>query len=93
MRNTGWALTDDAIFFRSGWPGRNTSAVRFVNIQTVSMKQSPFDRRYGMAAVSVDTAGAGSVGHRVQIPYLDARVAEETLHRLYAEGCATEFRW
>ena len=67
--------------------------VRFVNMQTVSMKQSPFDRRAGMAAVAVDTAGAGSIGHRVQIPYLDARVAAETLRRLYAESCATEFRW
>ena len=93
VRNAGWALTDDAIFFRSGWPGRNTSVVRFANMQTVSMKQSPFDRRYGMARVAVDTAGAGAVGHRVEIPYLDARVAAQTLHRLYAEGCASEFRW
>jgi putative membrane protein len=93
VQGAGWALTDDAIFFRSGWPGRNTSVVRFVNLQTVSMKQSPFDRRYGMAAVAVDTAGAGSIGHRIEIPYLDTRVAAETLRRLYAEGCANEFRW
>jgi putative membrane protein len=93
VRNAGWALTDDAIFFRSGWPGRHTSVVRFVNVQTVSLKQSPFDRRYGMATVAVDTAGAGSIGHRVAIPFLDARVAAETLRRLYAESCATEFRW
>lgn len=67
--------------------------VRFAHMQTVSLRESPFDRRYGMAAVAVDTAGAGSTGHRVEVPYLDARVAAETLRRLYAEGCATEFRW
>jgi putative membrane protein len=93
VRNAGWALTDDAIFFRSGWPGLNTSVVRFVNMQTVSLKQSPFDRRNRMAAVTVDTAGAGTLGHRIAIPYLDERVAAETLRRLYLESCATEFRW
>jgi len=93
VRNAGWALTDKAIFFRSGWPGRHTSVVRFANMQTVSLKQSPFDRRYGMAALAVDTAGAGNLGHRIQIPYLDADVAAKTLRRLYDETCATEFRW
>jgi putative membrane protein len=93
VRNAGWALTDDAIFYRSGWPGRSTSVVRFVNLQTVAMKQSPFDRRSGMATVTVDTAGAGNIGHRVAIPYLDAGVAAEMLRRLYDECRATEFRW
>ena len=93
VRNAGWALTDDAIYFRSGWPGRNTSVVRLGSVQTASMKTSPFDRRSGMATLAVDTAGAGTVGHRIQIPYLDATVAAVTLRRLYTAGCATEFRW
>jgi len=93
VRNAGWALTDEAIFFRSGWPGHQTSVVRFVNVQTASMRQSPFDRRSGMATLTVDTAGAGTIGHRVQIPYLDAGVAAQTLHRLYAECRATDFCW
>jgi putative membrane protein len=92
VRSAGWALTDDAIFFRSGWPGRSTSVVRFANMQTVSLSQSPFDRRNGMATLAVDTAGAG-MGHKVEIPYLEASIAARTLGRLYAEGCATEFRW
>lgn len=93
VRTAGWAMTDHAIFFRSGWPGRHTSVVRFVTMQTVSLKQSPFDRRAGMATVAVDTAGAGSTGHRIEIPYLDAEVAVETARRLHAESCGTEFRW
>ena len=76
-----------------GWPGRQTSVVRFVNMQTVSMRQSPFDRRRRMASVAVDTAGAGSIGHRIQIPFLDVDIAESILFRLYDETCATEFRW
>ena len=93
VRRAGYALTDRAILFRSGWIGRQISAVRFVNAQTVSMSQSPFDHRKRMASVAVDTAGAGSMGHRIHIPFLDVEVAEGILRRLYDETRATEFRW
>lgn len=93
VRSAGWALTDHAILFRSGWPGRSTSLVRFGNMQSVSLRQSPFDRRHRMATLAVDTAGASSTGHRIRIPYLDETVALKTLHLLYTEGCATEFSW
>ncbi|MEE2778392.1 MAG: PH domain-containing protein [Acidobacteriota bacterium] len=93
VRRTGYALSDCAIYFRSGWISRQVSVVRFVNIQTVSMKQSPFDYRNRMASVAVDTAGAGSSGHRIHIPFLDVEVAKGILRRLYEETRCTEFRW
>jgi putative membrane protein len=93
VRHAGYALTERAIYFRSGWLSRSISAVRFVNMQTVSMRQSPFDRRRRMASVAVDTAGAGAAGHRIHIPFLDVDVAESILHRLYVEIRSTEFRW
>jgi putative membrane protein len=93
VRRAGYALTERAIYFRSGWLGRQVSAVRFVNMQTVSMRQTPFDHRKRMASVAVDTAGAGNLGHRIRIPFLDVDVAESILDRLYAEIRSTEFRW
>jgi len=93
VRNAGWALTDDAVFFRSGWLARRTSAVPFDKMQTVTMRESPFDRRNLMASVAVDTAGAGSEGHRIAISYLELGVAREIFQRLYAETCETEFNW
>lgn len=93
VRRVGYALTDRAIFFRSGWLGRQISAVRFVNMQSVSLHQTPFDHRRRMASVAVDTAGAGNMGHRIHIPYLDVDTARAVLDRLYAETRATEFRW
>ena len=57
------------------------------------MRQSPFDRRRRMASIAVDTAGAGSMGHRVEIPFLDVEAAETILRRLYDETRSTEFRW
>ncbi len=93
VRNAGYALSDNAVYFRSGWLGRNMSVVRFDKMQTVSITESPFDRRHRMASVAVDTAGAGSVGHRIDIPYLDGEVARGIFTRLYAEIRASEFRW
>jgi putative membrane protein len=93
VRRAGYALDDGAIYFRSGWVGRQVSAVRFVNMQTVSMSQSPFDRRRNMASVAVDTAGAGGLGHRINIPFLNITTAEKILRRLYKETSTTEFRW
>jgi len=93
VRNAGYALTDTAVFFRSGWLARKISVVRFNTIQTVWMSESPFDRRHHMASVAVDTAGAGKMGHRIHIPYLDLEVARGISRRLYAEARATEFRW
>ena len=81
------------IYFRSGWLSRRVSVVRFVNMQTVSMHQSPFDHRKRMASVAVDTAGAGGNGHRIRIPFLDVDIAGSILQRLYAETRSTEFRW
>ena len=93
VRRAGYALTDCAIVFRSGWLGRQISVVRFVNMQTVSMHQSPFDHRKRMASLAVDTAGAGAMGHRIRIPFLDVDIAESILKRLYVETRSTEFRW
>ncbi len=93
VRRTGYALTDRVIYFRSGWLSRQISAVRFVNMQTVAMHQSPFDRRKRMATLAVDTAGASSLGHRITIPFLDVDVAKSILERLYVETRSTEFRW
>lgn len=93
VRNAGYALTDDAVFYRSGWLRRDVSVVRFDKMQTVTLTESPFDRRHRMARVAVDTAGAGGEGHRIAIPYLDAPVARDIFARLYDETCTTEFSW
>ena len=65
VRHAGYALTDNAVFFRSGWLAHRMSVVRFDKLQTMSMRESPFDRRHRMASVAVDTAGAGGSGHRL----------------------------
>jgi len=89
----GWAVSEGAVLFRSGWLRRQVTAVRFTQIQAVTVRESPFDRRTGMASVRVDTAGAGELSHRVDIPYLPRETAWELCDLLASQAGRTAFRW
>ena len=92
-RHSAYALAPWGLVFRSGWLSRTLILVRYAKIQTVATEESPFDRRNGMAAVRVDTAGAEVMAHTIEIPYLDAPVAAAVARRLYEESSALDFRW
>jgi putative membrane protein len=89
----GWAVTDELVAFRSGWIWRQTTVAPFARMQAVTLRESPFDRRSGMAGVRVDTAGAGDLSHRVSIPYLDRDLAVALWRRLAHEAARRSFRW
>jgi putative membrane protein len=93
IRYTGWALAPGAIGYRSGWLFQQQSFVRYSKIQTVSLTRNPFDRRWGMATVSVDTAGADPAGHRIRIRFLDHRSACELRDELEERMRRTRFVW
>jgi membrane protein YdbS with pleckstrin-like domain len=61
---------------------RRVTLVRTGRIQVVSLERSPSDRRWGMAGVRVDTAGAASLGHHVTIRCLASDVADALYARL-----------
>jgi len=88
-----YAITPEAVIYRSGWWSRKVSIVRFAKIQVLAMEESPFDRWNRMAGVRVDTAGAGRVGHGVDIRYLDAGDATAMMERLVLETGLRPFRW
>ena len=93
VNHLGWAIDDQAVLFRSGWLWRELTVARFNKIQAVTLGETPFDRRAGMASVRVDTAGAGDVSHRVDIPYLARRIADDVYRRLAGEAARTAFKW
>jgi putative membrane protein len=93
IAHLGWAVIDGAVLFRTGWIWRHLTVARFSKVQAVSMTQSPFDRRQGMASVRVDTAGAGTASHRVDIPYLPVETASELFGQLGTAAARTAFRW
>lgn len=92
-RSIGYLRTGAGIFFRSGVLTRKLSAALAEKVQVVSLVQSPFDRRYHMASVRVDTAGAGQAGHAIAIPYLDLDEAGTLRDRIFHQAEASQFRW
>jgi len=93
IRALGWGATDSAVFFRSGWLWRRQTVAPFAKIQAVSLQESPFDRRQGMATVVVDTAGMGADGHRIHVPFLSRPVAAALSAGLAVQAARTTFRW
>jgi putative membrane protein len=92
-RRYGFAVTDEAIAFRSGWINRHLSVVRMARVQSVKLAESFLDRRWGMATLSVDTAGAGGAAHRVAVPYLPRAVADALLAQVRAGAARHEPAW
>lgn len=93
VAHLGWAVSGDAVLFRSGWLWRQITVARFTKIQAVAIHESPFDRRAAMARVRVDTAGAKDLAHRVDIPYLARETARELHDFLATQAARTAFRW
>ena len=93
VAHLGWAEGDEVVMLRSGWIWQQTTLARVNKIQAVTMYESPFDRRAAMSGVRVDTAGAGELSHRVDIPYLDQQIARGLAGRLAAVAANTAFRW
>ena len=92
VKHLRWGITGDAVLVTSGWLWRRIVVVRFAKMQVVTRRESPLDRRHGMASVHVDTAGAGG-RTAMHIPYL-ARPTAEALHaQLALAAAATTFKW
>ncbi len=84
--------TGDALWWRRGWPGRRLVVLPYDKIQSVRVSESPFDRRYGMAGVTVDTAGSG-LFPAAQISYLGREEARDLARVLAREAGRSEFVW
>jgi putative membrane protein len=92
VAHLGWAFAGDALVFRSGWLWRQVTIARFSKVQVVNRRESPFDRRLGMASVTVDTAAA-SAGHALVIPFLAAGTASKLAATLSRHAAQTAFKW
>ena len=93
VRRLAWALTDEAVMFRQGFFVRAVTIAPLGKVQSVSVFESPFDRRHEMARVSVDTAGVGAGGYRVSVPYLPRDVAQSLYAVVTARVSHLAFRW
>ena len=81
-RSHSYTRTPFGLAYRSGLVTRKLSLTFYERIQSVSLNQTPFDRRWKMATLTVDTAAAGPAEHRISIPYLEESFALEEFDQL-----------
>lgn len=92
FRHRAFAHVGDYLIYRSGWWKRELSLVRHDKIQVVETETSPFDRRWSMGHLRVDTAGRSSF-EGFEIGYLEASVAEHLAGELTRLAEGETFRW
>lgn len=80
-RVLGWALDDRHLMVRRGVMARNLSVVPVQKVQDVTLRQTFFQRRLGIATVEVDTAGVTLAGSIKAID-LEVATAYRLAHRL-----------
>ena len=81
-RSMKYSRTSFGVAYRSGILLKQLSFTFFERLQSIQLQQSPFDRRWGMATLSVDTAAAGPAGHVISVPYMDEKFAREEFRQL-----------
>ncbi len=93
MQFRGHALARGYLVARRGFPGRVWIFVPLSKVQVVSLWCSPFDRRWGMATLGVDVAGAREC---LTLPYLasaDAKSLRDALaHAQLGTATTSEVR-
>lgn len=85
-RHARYADEGGIVAMREGWLDRTWRFADTSKLQGAILRQSPFDRRRGMATVSLDTAGAGEKEPRLTIPYLPEAEARALVDRLMANA-------
>ncbi|MFZ9347203.1 MAG: PH domain-containing protein [Arenimonas sp.] len=69
-RHAGYAHANGLIAVREGWIGKHWRFAQTRKVQAVYLRQSPFDRRHGMATVFCDTVNAGMGEPALAVRYL-----------------------
>ena len=92
-RRCAWVLTDEVLAWRSGWLSRHLSFAEVSRLQGLQLRQSPFDRRHGMASVYADTAGASPFTHQLDLRDLPEDEARALFAELSRRVAARELQW
>jgi putative membrane protein len=93
VRHMGHAISGGYFLYKSGWIWRHVTAAPLAKVQSVACRESPIDRRHGMAQLIVDTAGAAGAPHRLHVPWLDRGYAVALAAALADRAARSSLRW
>lgn len=92
-QRAGYAVNGELIAVREGWWSRHWRFAEIDKLQALRVTRSPLDRRFGMASVHLDTAGAGALAPPLRIRYLPEAEATALYARLAREVARRPLRW
>lgn len=81
-RHAAYSEESGLIAVREGWLDKRWRFAEVRKLQSLTLSQSPFDRRHGMASVHMDTAGANPFEPPLRIRYLPEAEARALRDRL-----------
>jgi putative membrane protein len=93
FRHLGYALSDRFFWTRRGWLSRHTHLVPVRNAQTIVLRQTPFDRRFGVVTLFVDTAGQAQTKSGPQLRNVPFAQAEITARAVAVRAARTRYHW
>ena len=80
----GYAEGGGLVAVREGWLDRHWRFAETGKVQGLRLSRSPLDRRFGMASLLFDTAGAGAGATPLRVRYLPEAEARDLYARLAA---------
>ena len=91
--HAGYACDEHLVAVRSGWWSRHWRFAEVDKLQALQLSQSPLDRRFGMATLALDTAGANALAPPLRIHYLRESEARRLLQQLGEAISTRKLRW
>ncbi|HRN61268.1 MAG TPA: PH domain-containing protein [Luteimonas sp.] len=92
-RFAGYHVDATLVAVREGWWSRRWRFAEIDKLQALSLQQSPLDRRFGMASLWLDTAGATPMSVPLRVRYLPEDEARALAATLGAEVARRKLRW
>jgi putative membrane protein len=89
----GYAIDGRLVAVREGWWSRRWRFAELDKVQALELRRSPLDRRFGMASVWMDTAGAGAMASALRIRFLPLDEARRLHARIAGEVARRPLRW
>jgi putative membrane protein len=91
-RHLGYAVSERFFRTRRGWLSRATHVVPIRNAQMMIVRQTPFDRRFSVASLIVDSAGQAYTGGGPQLRNIPAVEALAVARSVAVRAARTRYR-
>ncbi|UHQ20304.1 PH domain-containing protein [Lysobacter sp. KIS68-7] len=92
-KHARYAVDERLVAVRGGWWSRHWRFAEVDKLQAVRLSQGPLDRRWGMATLWLDTAGASATAPSLRINHLPEADARVLLDRLAHTLASRKLRW